>query len=125
MLDMNTGLTAGSTGDTTGSINTTITLSAPAKPNRWSIGGLAWSYDGAALSTAAGLNINCPATDTAAANDTSGSLVFSLDINDDGAGFITPAEPIKFPPGRAVVFTLKFAGGDVERKISVLGAKRV
>ena len=95
----------------------TVTLAAQAG-QRWSIGGIAWSYEGGALSTDAELNVWLIDTTTS-------NLIWSWDINDDGAGFIIPAEPLKFPANRAVLFELVSGGTSVVGKINILGAKAV
>ena len=94
-----------------------ITLAARAG-QRWSIGGIAWSYEGGALDTDAELNVWL--IDTASSN-----LIWSIDINDDGAGFFIPAEPVKFPANHAVLFELVSGGTGVVGKINILGAKAV
>jgi hypothetical protein len=95
-----------------------LTFAAPAG-QRWSIGGVAWSYEGGTLSTDAELNIWAIST-TGATN-----IIFSVDINDDGAGFIIPSEPIKFPHNTAIIFELVAGGTGVVGKLNILGAKRV
>ncbi len=95
----------------------TITLAARPR-QRWSIGGLAWSYEGGILSTDAEMNVFV--SDTSASN-----LIWSVDINDDGAGFIIPAEPLKFPANQAILFELVSGGASVVGKINILGAKAV
>ena len=95
----------------------TITLAA-LSGQRWSIGGVAWSYEGGALSTDAELNVFL--IDTSATN-----LIWSWDINDDGAGFVIPAEPLKFPANNAVLFEITSGGTSVVGKINILGAKAV
>ena len=92
-----------------------ITLAARTG-QRWSIGGLAWSYEGGALSTNAGINVFL--IDTSSSN-----LIWSWDINDDGAGFIIPSEPLKFPHNRAVLFEMISGGTSVVCKLNILGAK--
>ena len=84
---------------------------------RWSCGGNAWSYEGGTLSTDAELTIW--------GIDTTGStnVIFSVDINDDGAGFIIPAEPFKFPHNMTIIFELASGGAAVVGKINVLGTK--
>ena len=96
----------------------TITLDSPIG-QRWSIGGIAWSYEGGTLSTDAELTI------WATASGVLSNIIFSIDINDDGAGFIIPSEPIKFPPNLAIVFDLTSGGVGVVGKLNILGAKRV
>jgi hypothetical protein len=128
MLDLNTNLYAQNTDTAAANKVTTITLTDPGANagSRWSIGGIAWSYDGmASLDTSAGIDVHVLATDTAAQSVASNSatLVLSIDINDDGAGFIIPSEPIKFPPNMAVVFNMGDGGG--MQKITILGAKLV
>lgn len=121
MLDMNTGLYSFDTA----SADVVITLSTPAKPSRWSIGGIAWSYEGGTLSTAAALEIFATRSDTASTDVGASDQVFKVHINDDGAGFITPAEPFKFPPAHAVRIVLRSAGATVDSNLNVLGAKLV
>lgn len=94
---------------------TKITLAARTG-QRWSIGGLAWSYEGGTLSTDAELNVFL-------IDSSSSNLIWSWDINDDGAGFVIPAEPIKFPSGQAVLFELESGGVGVVCKLNLLGAK--
>ena len=122
MLDMNPGFYAQNTGTAAANTVTTITLPAPAKPNRWSIGGLCWSYDGSVLDTSAGIDVHVTLTDTAAV--TVANTVLSFDVNDDGVGFIIPAEPFKFQPGAAVQFRMNH-GGLGDQKLTILGAKLV
>ena len=122
MLDMNPGLYAENTDTAAADTVTVITLSAPAKPSRWSIGGLCWSYDGVVLDSSAGVDVHVTATDTAAV--TLANTVLSFDVNDDGVGFIMPAEPFKFQPGSAVQFRLNH-GGLGHQKLTILGAKLV
>ena len=102
-----------------------VTLTAVAG-QRWSIGGIAWSYEGGTLSTDAELNIwggSTAASTAGGAPDT--NLMFTVDVNDDGAGFIIPAEPIKFPANMTIIFELTSGGTAVVGKINVLGAKLV
>ena len=113
MLDVNTGLTAISSAT---NVVTNITLAAPAN-QRWSIGGVAWSYDGT-VTTTAGLNIW--QTDTTATN-----ILFQIDISANGMGSFRPAEPFKFPVDVAIVFELNAGGAGVTGKLNILGAKRV
>lgn len=94
-----------------------ITLAAR-EGQRWSIGGVAWSYEGGTLSTDAELNIWGIST-------ASSNIIFSVDINDDGAGFIIPAEPFKFASNQAIVFELESGGTGVVGKLNILGAKAV
>ncbi len=63
-----------------------ITLAA-FSGQRWSIGGVAWSYEGGTLYTDAALIIS--------RTDTTGAIFLDVHINDDGAGFVIPAETIK------------------------------
>ena len=127
MLDMNTGLHK--EGVDSAGADIEILLSASAKPGRWSMGGFAWSYEPEMdTSVSAGIDIYATLTDTATLSDTAtvgSTKVFSVDVNDDGAGFIIPAEPFKFPPARAVRIVMRGAGDDVVRKLSILGAKLV
>ena len=94
-----------------------ITLAAQTG-QRWSIGGIAWSYEGGTLSTDAELNVWL--IDTSSSN-----LIWSIDINDDGAGFFIPSEPVKFPANHAVLFELVSGGAAVVGKINILGTKAV
>ena len=106
---------AGSLFATATAADATVTLAARTA-QRWSIGGIAWSTEGGALST--DLELNVFLIDTSATN-----LIWSVDINDDGAGFIIPAEPLKFPAGHAVLFELTSGGAGVVGKVNILGAK--
>ena len=126
MLDMDNTLHRNNSDTAAANTVTQITLPALAKPSRWSIGGIAWSYDGIALDTSAGLDIHSTTSDTTALStaDSGSTLVFSIDINDDGAGFIIPAEPFKFRPGNAIRIRL-LHGGLGHQKLNVLGAKVV
>jgi len=129
MLDMNTGLYQ--TGVDSAGADISITLSAKAKPGRWSIGGIAWSYtasDTAGTAISAGVDIYATPSDTASISDTAAagaSKVFSVDVNLANADSIIPAEPFKFAPGYAVRIILRGGGDDVDRKLNVLGAKLV
>lgn len=82
------------------------------------IAGLVWSYEGGTLSTDAGLKIWVGTTG-------SSDQVFDLHINGDGAGFILPAEPVKFPHGKAVIFELVSGGTGVCGKLNIFGIKLV
>jgi hypothetical protein len=95
-----------------------ITLSA-LSGQRWSIGGIAWSYEGGTLSTDAEILIW--SVDTTGSSNT----IFSVDVNDDGAGFIIPAEPFKFPSNTTIIFELASGGANVVGKLNILGAKAV
>ena len=102
-----------------------VTLTAVAG-QRWSIGGIAWSYEGGTLSTDAELNIWGGSTAASTAGGAPDSnIMFTIDINDDGAGFIIPSEPIKFPANMTIIFELTSGGTAVVGKINVLGAKLV
>ena len=140
MLDMNVSLTTFVIDTAAANTYAIVDLPAAAKPSRWSIGGLAWSYTGmpndtsggvfaVQLDTSAGLFIHQnPATDTTglaalivlAASTT---LVFGLEITEVGPGTIVFAEPVKFSPGMRIQIGLADGGGS--HRVSVLGAKLV
>jgi len=84
----------------------------------WSIAGIVWSSEGGTLSTDFQLDIFIVSTTTT-------DLAFSMDINSAGAGFILPAEPVKFPSGQNVIFTLAAGGAGVVGKLNILGHKLV
>jgi hypothetical protein len=140
MLDMNLNLQASNSDTAAANTITSITLTAPAKPSRWSIGGVAWSYTGIAydtggdanggflrLDTSAGLFIHAKelidTPGTLSINDTSGSLVFGMGIIEAGEGQIVFPEPVKFAPGNAVRIDLYDGGG--HQRLNILGAKLV
>jgi len=133
MLDMNTDLYAENTDTAAANKTTLITLPSPGanKGQKWSIGGLAWSYDGPTQDTApggkflvdtsAGIDIYATSTDTAAIG--LATKVLSIDISEAGPGFIIPAEPFKFGSNLAVQIVMGDGGG--VQKLTVLGAKLV
>lgn len=141
MLDMNIGLTSHVSDTAAANTFAVVDLASPAKPSRWSIGGVSWSYgamliDTAAassyapqLDTSAGLFMHqTPSTDTTGAanlttGDTSGTLCFGIDIIEVGSNTLVFAEPVKFSPGMRVQIALKDGGGS--HRVSVLGAKLV
>ncbi len=84
----------------------------------WSISGVAWSSEGGVLSTDFQLDMFIVSTTTT-------DLIFSMDINSAGAGFILPSEPVKFPSGQDVIFTLAAGGTGVVGKLNILGYKLV
>ena len=103
---------------TAGGDTVEVIFAAPAKPSRWSIGGIVAGYDtGAAI--AGGELIVYDGSDSA------GNIVCSITLNDDQRFIsIIPAEPVKFRPGRSVHIKLLNSGASVG-KISVLGYKLV
>jgi len=121
MLDMQPGSINYATGT---NAEAKVTLAA-APGQRWSVGGVAWSYEGGTLSTNAELVIWAVSTAASTAGAPDSNIIFSIDINDDGAGFIIPAEPVKFPHNTAIIFALEAGGANVVGKITILGAKRV
>ena len=143
MLDMNRDLTNSIT-DSAANHAATVTLKGAAKPSRWSIGGVAWSYTGMAeiqsvdsesgtfiptLDSSAGLFIHqTDALDTTGGtaldmSSASQTLVFGMEIVKVGAGHLIFSEPVKFAPGNRIHLVLADGGGT--HRISVLGAKLV
>ena len=144
MLDMNIGLTDYASDTAAANTTATVTLAGAAKPSRWSIGGLAWSYAGMTnihevdsasgtiqptLDTSAGIYIHQTiSTDTTGGvslgrSDTSGSLVFGMEITVVGAGDLIFSEPVKFAPGYRIHIVLADGGGS--HRLNILGAKLV
>lgn len=144
MLDMNRDLTNSITDTAAANTAATVTLTGKAKPSRWSIGGVAWSYTGMAeiqsvdsasgtfiptLDSSAGLFIHqTDALDTTGGvvldmSATSLTLVFGMEIVKVGAGHLIFSEPVKFAPGRRIHIVLADGGGT--HRLSILGAKLV
>jgi hypothetical protein len=111
MLNMDSTSYATATNDTID----IVLSSAPGQ--RWSIGGLAWSTEGGTLDTDLQINVFLA--------DTTGATLLSIDINDDGAGFIVPGEPFKFPNASAIHFEMAAGGANVVGKLTLLGHKLV
>ena len=111
---------AGSLYATGANTDVTITLAARAG-QRWSIGGLMWSLEGADLGTTPILSVFLIDT-------TSTNLIWSIDVGDSAPawtsdkGSVILSEPIKFPHNRAVLFELVAPTG-VTGKLNILGAK--
>jgi len=140
MLDMNAGLHASSTDTAAANAQAVVDLANPGVGRRWSIGGVAWSYASAAedtsggsfiaqLDTSAGILMHItPIADTTGAaslgvSDTSGTLVFCIEVTDIGYDSIVFAEPVKFPPEHRVQVVMPDGGGS--QRLQVLGAKRI
>lgn len=85
---------------------------------RWSFAGLAWSYIGVTLSTAASLNIW--RLDTAAANQ-----LFGVGISAFGPGFIIPTESFTTPSDDDIIIELTSGGTGNIGRLNVLGARNL
>lgn len=100
----------------------TVDIVLPAfSGQRWSIGGISWSYEGGEISSGAQLFVT--------ATNTAGSVFIGMDIGDTSATYasdvIAPSEPFKFPPNTALHFELGSGGTGVLGKITILGHKLV
>ena len=92
----------------TPAVNTAAVLTYAAVPGQsHHIDGLVWSYAGG---TPTGGNLQI--TD-------GGSVVFSMDITDQGAGFIPFSRPKRGSVNSALVITLTAGGSGVTGKVSV------
>lgn len=93
-----------------------ITLAAPdpiSPGRRWSIGGLAWSYD------------SDPDDGANLLIENGGVAAFKVYITVAGPGFIGFSDPLKCAPNAEVVVTLSDGGAAVTGTVNVLGAKLV
>jgi len=110
-----------STSFATASADTVDIVFAAAAAQRWSIGGLAFSFEGGEISSAAILSIF--------AATTAGSIFMQVDIGDTASTYesqtIVPAEPFKFPANTALHFELGAGGTGVVGKLTILGHKLV
>ena len=141
MLDMYDGLSKHVSDSAPANSMAVIDLAAAAKPGRWSIGGVAWSYAGMAadtspdeafvpqLDTSAGIYmVQTPSTDTTGAagvslSDSAPGVCFMLEVVSVGQDSVVFSEPVKFAPGYRVQIFARDGGGS--HTISVLGAKLV
>lgn len=113
MLNLGTALDAQPAANTAATVTlAAVANSAGGEGRRWSIGGIAWSYD----ATPSGGSISIT---------NGGTKAFDLDITSAGPGSITFGEPLKADPNAAVVVTLAAGGAGVTGKLVVLGAKLV
>ena len=85
---------------------------------RWAFAGLAWSYIGATLDTAAALNIF--RVDTQASNQ-----IFGVGVSAFGSGFIIPAEVFVMPSDDDIIVELTNGGTGNVGRLNVLGVRKL
>src|SRR3990172_8600619 len=86
---------------------------------KWMFAGVAWSYVGATLSTAAALNIW--RGDTAS----SSNQLFGIGITAFGPGFIIPTEAFTTPSDDDIIVELTSGGTGNTGRLNVLGARKL